>query len=99
MDDDFAAFIGGFVFWTIINLVIGYLIGSRKNMAGLCMFLCWLLGPIGWLISALLEGGKKCPACKETIKQDAIICRHCGLSLRARVYGPGEQGQSTYKQY
>jgi len=31
--------------------------------------------------NALADGAKKCPECKELIKKDATVCKHCGCKL------------------
>jgi hypothetical protein len=67
-----------FIFWLGINALIGFLIGNSKNAVGQCVFLSILLGPIGWLICALLPGDfRKCPFCAENMKPEAKVCPHC----------------------
>jgi len=34
---------------------------------------------------ALAEGQRKCPDCAELIRQEAVVCRHCGLKLPQEV--------------
>jgi zinc-ribbon domain len=73
-----------FIFWLIINCVVGYLIGQQKNDMATAIVLSILLGPIGWLIAGLSKGNlRKCPHCAEFVKPEATVCRHCGKELPA----------------
>ena len=70
------------VSWLVVNPLVGYLIGQRKNAAEVGILLGLFLGPIGWLIAALYSGNlRKCPFCSEHIKPDAKVCRYCGRDL------------------
>lgn len=43
-----------------------------------------LLGPLGWLIVALLSDKRpKCPYCRGAVELSASRCRHCGGELRS----------------
>jgi hypothetical protein len=71
-----------FVFWLIVNCIVGYLIGKPKNDVGTAITVSILLGPIGWLIAALSKGNlRKCPNCAEFVKPEAKICHHCRSEL------------------
>jgi len=57
----------------------------------------WGRNPIGWfalafLISPLLAGiflaiagenGKACPRCAETVRKEAVVCKHCSHQFEA----------------
>jgi len=71
-----------FIFWLIINCVVGFLIGQQKNDVATAIVLSILFGPIGWLIAALSPGNlRKCPHCAELVKPEATVCGHCGREL------------------
>lgn len=73
--------------------IVGAMIASSKGNSGCGGFaLGVLLGPVGLLIAFFSsddekekrrkQGGvKKCPYCAEYVKQDAIVCKHCGRTL------------------
>lgn len=73
--------------------IVGAMIASGKGNSGCGGFaLGMLLGPIGLLIAffssddekeKLAKSGytKKCPYCAEYVKQDAVVCKHCGRDL------------------
>jgi hypothetical protein len=68
-----------FVFWLVIGGLVGVLVGNTKGERGSGCFLGALLGPIGWLIVALMKGNRiECPHCREKIHKDATVCCKCG---------------------
>lgn len=40
-----------------------------------------------------VEGEKRCPACAESIKEAAVVCRYCGYDFNAGM--PGTQQRAT----
>lgn len=79
---------GWFIFWLIINAIVGAMIGQRNNDVVGSIILSILLGPIGWLIALLSKGNlRKCPFCAESIKPEETVCRHCGRELPAPEAG------------
>jgi hypothetical protein len=66
----------------IFCILIGALIGQYKGRVGSGVVWSLLLGPIGWLIVALMKDlRRKCPHCAEAIKPEAKICPHCRTTL------------------
>ena len=64
------------------QMVVGALIANAKGNSPLGGALFGLLlGPIGWLIVALVGPSKRCPNCREGIKKGATICPHCRSNL------------------
>jgi len=72
------------VVWTVSTLVsvlIGWAIGRQRGRgdAGAAL---GLLGPVGWIIAALLpEAGRKCPKCLAVVPDEASRCKHCGAEI------------------
>jgi hypothetical protein len=59
-------------------------IGSARGNSKIGFCLGLLLGPLGWIITLLLENksGKLCPECKGRIPADARRCQHCSFQLQ-----------------
>ncbi len=71
-----------FVIGWLISILIGGLIGRVKQRPLAGVIYALLLGPLGWLIVAVVPGGgKKCPRCAETVKREAKVCKHCQADL------------------
>jgi hypothetical protein len=70
-----------FVGW-IACVLIGALIGKYKGRADSGVLWSALLGPIGWIVVALMEDLRpKCPHCRGVIPAGARKCMHCGENL------------------
>jgi hypothetical protein len=66
---------------------IGALIGRARGRISSGLVWGVLLGPLGWLVTALLPDHRlECPLCKGTVPQGAVRCMHCG-------YEPGRVTQ------
>jgi hypothetical protein len=87
----------------IVCLFLAPMIASAKgNSAGWAFVGAVLLGPIGVLIALVaprdqaaldkraVEGGdmRKCTACAEIVKREAVKCRFCGTTLEPVAAAP-----------
>ena len=72
------------IIWLVVGALVGALIGQAKGRPGAGTAFGLLLGPIGWLITALGPNLKpKCPFCGGEIVEGAIKCKNCGSDLRS----------------
>jgi len=69
--DDGGSIGAWFLLWLVVGGGIGAAIGSAKDNGGSGFVLGALLGPIGWIIAALLDYPRKCPACLGGVPQTA----------------------------
>lgn len=68
---------------------IGAMIGARKGAGGAGFFLGLILGPIGWLLAAVIKGTRvNCPNCRELIDPAAKVCPRCQTQLVADPVPP-----------
>lgn len=77
---------------------IGMLIGGRKGRPIAGLLWAMVLGPIGWLLMALLPAASantvkagSCPHCGGVVAIDQAKCNHCGNALtwiKGKAYRP-----------
>ena len=73
------------IIWLLFGFIAG-IIGSKKGEGCLGFIVGVLLGPFGILFAIFSKGNQvTCPYCKELIKKDAIVCKHCGQSLTVKT--------------
>ncbi|MBI4683586.1 MAG: zinc ribbon domain-containing protein [Nitrospirae bacterium] len=67
--------------------IMGSIIAIRKGRSPIWWFILCALFPLLIIVIALLPPmvskgyTKRCPYCAEIIKEDAIVCKHCGREL------------------
>ena len=90
----FALFLSGgawvvlFVLWIGISPWIGYRLGQTRAIGPLwAAVFCVALGWLGLLIVLCFPylGSHRCPYCRELVREDAIVCRHCRRDLAPDV--------------
>jgi hypothetical protein len=71
------------IIWIVVGTVVAPLIGQAKGRVGAGAFWGFLLGPIGWLITALgLNKKPKCALCGGEIIEGAIKPKNFGSDLK-----------------
>jgi hypothetical protein len=60
---------------------IGGLVGASRGRTVFGVFMGFLLGPVGWFITALMGSALSCPCCKGKIQKAARVCPHCRTIL------------------
>lgn len=72
-----------FVIWyTVIGLIGGILIGWYKKTLWRDIWISLLLGPPGWIVSLILPASRrKCSACGYQNRTNVKLCKQCGTTL------------------
>ncbi len=80
----------------LIAAVMGIIPAAIAQGKGRSFLTWWIFGTLLWIVAlpaaliiapdhaaiAQRSGGRKCPACAEYVKGDALLCRYCGTKLQ-----------------
>ena len=87
------------LFWILSVVLFGFIgcfIGQSKGAGGAGFVLGALLGPVGCVLAAFLEGNRiPCPFCAERVRPEAKVCPHCRNQLPV-ARGSGSQQAEPY---
>jgi hypothetical protein len=77
----------------VLSLIVtSAILGYKGQRSWLAVALSLALGPVG-IVAALMVPDKRpvaapqwkrCPFCAETIRREAMVCKHCGRDLAHR---------------
>jgi hypothetical protein len=79
-----------FLVWIIASIIVAIIAGKARNRNGFGWFLLSLLfSPLLMVVLVLALPRKssdntqtrKCPACAESVRREATICKHCRSQL------------------
>jgi DNA-directed RNA polymerase subunit RPC12/RpoP len=75
-----------FIFWLIVNVLVGYGLGKTRGQPGVGVAVSVLLGPIGWIaILVSSDMRPKCSECGGVVVLGARKCMHCGSDIGGYV--------------
>lgn len=76
------------IMWPVAGALVGYMAAQKKGwsvIAGILGgMLLGALSPLMFCLSAVSSydaATRTCPACAETVKAEAAVCKHCGRAL------------------
>lgn len=73
------AIIGG----AVLGLIPAFIAKNKGRNFWLWYFYGFMLFIVALIHSLIIkdESGVQCPACKEWVKEDAVICKHCHINI------------------
>ena len=71
--------------WIILPFVIAAWAEKKNRSFASWFWFAFLCSPFIAAICLLVsgDGGKRCPKCAESVKPEAVVCKHCGLDFIA----------------
>jgi hypothetical protein len=88
---------GIFVAWIVFCFVAGIVAASRdRNPVG-WFFVALVFSPLVAIVLLLCLGtsGLTCPACRETVKHGASICKHCRTPLEQNAAAEASEARDV----
>jgi len=76
-----------YVVLVVVAGIVGAILAQSKGRNPILWFILCALVPLLVIAVALLPSivakgfTKKCPHCAEVVKEDATLCKHCGMGL------------------
>jgi len=69
------------ILWILLIILVTIWASKWERSGGIYFVVALVLSPLVAGLILLIEGrgGKKCPKCKENIRSDAEVCKHCGF--------------------
>ncbi|MEZ0231877.1 MAG: hypothetical protein ACAH12_03485 [Methylophilaceae bacterium] len=83
----------GIIFWLALSIAVGIYADGKGLNGWIYGLVSLVISPIiGWIFALVADDdtevidiqtgrSKACPQCAETVKYEAIKCKHCGVSL------------------
>lgn len=76
-----------YIVLVVVAGIVGAVLAQSKGRNPIIWFILCALVPLLVIAVALLPSvvakgfTKKCPHCAEVVKEDATLCKHCGMGL------------------
>lgn len=76
-----------YIVLVVVAGIVGAILAQSKGRNPILWFILCALVPLLVIAVALLPSivaigiTKKCPHCAEVVKEDATLCKHCGMGL------------------
>ncbi len=93
-----------FIGWLVVCGLLGIIPAAIAQSKGREFLPWWIYGTLLWIVALIhalciapefdTTGMKKCPACAEWVKREALVCKHCGRDLPGPEAAAGAAGVS-----
>lgn len=100
--------IGIIFLWCVLSLIVGYVATQKNRSFGGFFFLSLIVSPLISLLILIAVPAtvivsestpvmrRQCPFCAETIKQEAIKCKHCGSDVEKETEDKSEKHSESH---